>query len=151
MSSSCLKLNAVKTKFMWAASSKKHHLIDHSAIDIAGIKIAPLRCVTLLWVHIDEEFSVVANIGKIVSSRFFHLCQLKAIRRCLQTDSAKSLVNALIFSRLDYCNSIYAGLLQTQLDCLQSVFSAARLILVLTLALASLRCSGIIIVNTGFE
>ena len=44
-------------------------------------------------------------------------------------DAAKLLVNALIASRPDYYNSIYAGLPQAQLNGLQSAFNAeARLI-----------------------
>ena len=42
---------------------------------------------------------------------------------------AKSLVNAYVILRLDYCNSLYANLPQAQLDQIQSDFNeAARLI-----------------------
>ena len=75
------------------------------------------------------DFSAATQISRTVSSGFFHLRQIKAIRRCLPTNAAKSLINALVVLRLDYCNSIYAGLPRAQLDRLQSVFNAtARLI-----------------------
>ena len=77
----------------------------------------------------DEDLSAATQISKTVSSGFFHLRQIKAIRRCLSTNAAKSLINALVVSGLDYCNSIYAGLPRAQLYRLQSVFNAtARLI-----------------------
>ena len=59
----------------------------------------------------------------------FYLRQIKSIRKCLPADAAKSLVNAFLVSRLDYCNSLYANLPQAQLERIQSVFNgAARLI-----------------------
>ena len=53
-------------------------------------------------------------------------CQLRLIRRSLTTDAAHTLVRALIHSRLDYCNGLFAGL-PTRL---QSVLRpAARLVI----------------------
>ena len=45
--------------------------------------------------------------------------------RCFPTNAAKSLIIAVVVSRLDYCNSIYAGLPRAQLDRLHSVFNSA--------------------------
>ena len=68
--------------------------------------------------------SASTQINNVVSSGFFYLRQIKSIRRCLPADAAKSLVNAFVVSRRDYCNSLYA-----QVDRIQSVFNgAARLI-----------------------
>ena len=50
---------------------------------------------------------------------------VRLIRRSLILDAAHSLVRALIHSRLDYCNSIMAGIQKHQLDRLQSVLKAA--------------------------
>ena len=52
------------------------------------------------------------------------------MRHSSQTDSAKTLVHALIASRLDYCNSVLYQLNTTATKTLQSVLhSAARLIM----------------------
>ena len=57
---------------------------------------------------------------------FFHLRQLRQVRRSLTPDTAHALVQALIHSRLDYCNGVFAGLFNR----LQSVLRAvARLVL----------------------
>ena len=56
---------------------------------------------------------------------FFQLWQLKAIRNCIPLDTAKTLVNAFVVTRLDYCNSLLAGVPSCKLDRLQSVFNAA--------------------------
>jgi len=60
----------------------------------------------------------------------FHLCQLRLVQRSLTTDTAHALVRALIHSRLNYCNSVLAGLPVGLSNRLQSVLrAAARLVL----------------------
>ena len=71
-----------------------------------------------------------AHVSHITSVCFFHLRQLRLIRRCLTTDAAHALVRALIHSRLDSCNGLFAGLPAVQFARLQSVLrAAARLVL----------------------
>ena len=51
------------------------------------------------------------------------------MRKCLTEDATKSLVNALVIPKLDYCNSLLFGVKQTSLMKLQRVQNyAARLI-----------------------
>ena len=57
---------------------------------------------------------------------------LRVVRRSSTTDTAHSLIRALVHSRLDYCNSTLAGLPQCQLNKLQSILRvSARLVLLL--------------------
>ena len=72
-----------------------------------------------------EAMSCEAHIGNVVRTCFFQLRQLKAIRNCIPLDTAKTSVNAFVVARLDYCNSLLAGVPSCQLDRLQSVFNAA--------------------------
>ena len=79
--------------------------------------------------HNDVDLSLSTQISKTVSTGFFYLRQIRSIRRCLPIDAAKSLVNALVISRLDYCNGLYVNIQQGQIVRLQSVLNdAARLI-----------------------
>ena len=70
---------------------------------------------------------VLKHTGNVVRTCFFQLRrQLKTIRNCIQLDTAKTLVNAFVVMRLDYCNSLLAGIIPScQLNGLQSVFNAA--------------------------
>ena len=56
---------------------------------------------------------------------FFHIRQLWLIRRSLTVNTAHSLVWALVNSRLDYCNALFATLPASQMSQLQSVLRAA--------------------------
>ena len=60
---------------------------------------------------------------------FYQLRQLRSIRRSRNTDAKKTLVNAFISSRVDYCNSVFNGAGAVHLHPIQSVLNAsARLI-----------------------
>ena len=55
----------------------------------------------------------------------FQLRSIGRIRRYLDEDSTKTLVDALVLSRLDYCNSLFFGLPMKQIQRLQAVQNAA--------------------------
>ena len=74
--------------------------------------------------------SRVREISHLSRTCFYHLRQLRVVRRSLITDSAHSLIRALDRSRVDYCNGVMAGLPLTQVNRLQSTLrAAARLVL----------------------
>ena len=125
MSTNHLRLNPDKTEFIWFASS--HHLqgIRQDPINIGSSSITPSSSVRDLGVVFDNTLSMNDHISATVKSCFFQLHQLKHIRRSLSNDSVKSLLYAFVVSRIDYCNALFAGLPNYQLDRLQSVLNAA--------------------------
>ena len=56
---------------------------------------------------------------------FYHIRRLRQIRRRVGQEVTQQLVLALIMSRLDYCNSVLAGLPMSTLEPLQRVQNAA--------------------------
>ena len=70
------------------------------------------------------------KVNKVAGLCYFHLRQLRIIRRALTNDTAHSLVRALIHNRIDYCNGVLASSPKYLIAKLQSVLCvAARLIL----------------------
>ena len=65
------------------------------------------------------------HINNICRSAFFHLYNIRRIRKYLSSDCAQTLVNAFVTSRLDFCNSLLYGLKGNQLQKLQHVQNAA--------------------------
>ena len=55
----------------------------------------------------------------------FHLRQLRDVRRSLTVEATDALVQSFITCRLDYCNSLLAGVANDELWRLQSVQNAA--------------------------
>ena len=56
---------------------------------------------------------------------FYHLRNIRRIRKYLSTEGTKTLVDAFITSRLDYCNSLLYGLPVCHLHKIQRVVNAA--------------------------
>ena len=70
------------------------------------------------------------HINKACNAAFYHLHNLRRIKKYLSRDSLITLVHAFITSRLDYCNGLLFGSPNVQIAKLQRVQNAAaRLIL----------------------
>ena len=65
------------------------------------------------------------HVAKIAAACFYHIRRQRQIRRRVGREVTQQLVLALIMSRLDYCNSVLAGLPTSTLQPLQRVQNAA--------------------------
>ena len=82
------------------------------------------------WRHYRFRTFHDCSCQQLVKVCSFHLRQLRLIRRSLDFDAAHALIRAFIHSRLDYCNSVLAGVPDYSLRRLQTVLnSSARLLL----------------------
>jgi len=70
-----------------------------------------------------------AQVSAEYHTGYYQLQQLHPLVRCLSEDAVKTLIQAFINTRLDYCNSLYFGIADGLISHLQSVQNAvARLI-----------------------
>ena len=124
-----LKLNTGKTKFLLICSPSVRNEIMIKGTIVDGKCIRFVRSARNLGVIIDDELNFNEQISKVVSSCFYTIRKITRIRNFLETSHLKTLVSALILSKIDYCNALYLGLSAINLEKLQSVQnSAARLI-----------------------
>jgi hypothetical protein len=131
-----LQLNADKTEVIWFGSRANHTKLNGKdcSVLVGTESIKPSTVVRDLGVHLDAELTMKRHVAKVAASCFYHLRRLRQIRRRVGTEVTTQLVLAFITSRLDYCNSVLAGLPQITLEPLQRVQNAAaRLILDLNL------------------
>ena len=84
-----------------------------------------LSSVNDLGVVLDERLEMEEQIGSICRSGFYHLRQIRGIRRSLSDVAARSAVQAFIMSKVDYCNSALLGLSATMVDRVQRLMNAA--------------------------
>ena len=69
------------------------------------------------------------HVNSVCRIGYYHLRNIRRIRRYLSHDSAKTLVHALVTPRLDYCNSLLHGLPVNRLAKMQRLQNArARMI-----------------------
>ena len=76
---------------------------------MGGNVLQPSTVVRNLGVHIDDHLSMEANARQCVKTCFFHLRRIRQLRRHLDYYTLYTLIRALILSRLDYCNSLFAN------------------------------------------
>ena len=122
-----LQLNPAKTELIWfgsKASLKKTVHLDLN-LYIGADVIKPVGVVRDLGVFLDAELNMDQHVKTVVRSCFFHLRRLKSVRRILGREVTLGLVSAFVTTRLDYCNSVLAGLPQASIDPLQRVQNAA--------------------------
>jgi hypothetical protein len=127
MSSNRLKLNADKTQFTCLGT--RYQLakvgLPGSTFTISGSNIELLRAVTCLGVVVDQQLTFSEHVRRLAGRCFYWLRQLRTIRRIVTTDAAVALVNALVISRIDYCNGVLSGIYDIHMRQLQSVLNAA--------------------------
>ena len=73
--------------------------------------------------------SMTEHVNRLVHSCFNQLRRIRFIRLSLTTTVATRLVNSFAIIRVDYCNSILAGLPKYQLSRIQSVLNVAARIM----------------------
>ena len=72
---------------------------------------------------LNKNFNFCSHISAICSSCIYYTRDLRRLRRHLDLESAKLIANALVSSRLDYCDSLLSGIAETDLTKLQHVFN----------------------------
>ena len=118
-----LKLNKDKTQILVLAPPMVMKNIQIHGIFVDGDCIRFIDCTKNLGVWLDENFK--HQVKKVVSSCFMLLKDLARIKRFIPKDHLSSLVASMIFSRLDYCNSLYYNIGCDEIKKLQSVQNAA--------------------------
>ena len=90
-------------------------------IELYGGKTNPAKSARNLGVIFDKNFTFRSHVSGVCSSCFYHMWNLRCIRRHLDLDSATWLPTALVSSRLDHCNSLLYGIANIDLIRLQHV------------------------------
>ncbi|KAK2194261.1 hypothetical protein NP493_1g08017 [Ridgeia piscesae] len=107
MKISKLKLNANKTEFIIIGTITQRAKLDgFFPTHILNQSVTPAPSVSNLGGNFDESFNFKQHISKTCRCCFYHIRDLRRIRRFLSLSVAKTIATALVSSRLDYCNSL---------------------------------------------
>ena len=102
MTNSKLKLNANKTEIVIIGTVTRRLFPD--TYPKSDCNTSP--SVSNLGVNFDESLNFKQHISKTCRCCFYHICDLRCIRRFLSFSVVKTIATALVSSRLDYCNSL---------------------------------------------
>ncbi len=100
-----------------------HHFHHNFTFQLGSSTITPSKTSRNLGVVIDK-LTVSDHIAKTARSCRFALYNIKKIRPFLSEHATQLLVQALVLSRLDYCNSLLAGLPANSFKPLQLIQSS---------------------------
>ncbi|PIK54068.1 hypothetical protein BSL78_09049 [Apostichopus japonicus] len=123
-----MKLNDDKTELIHI-SSKFRTAAPIPSLKIGTTHVEPVNNARNLGVTFDKNLDMNQHINNICRSASSALHKIGKIRRCLDQQTAETLVHAFVSSRVDNCNSLLYGLPVQQVNKLQRIQnSAARLI-----------------------
>jgi len=128
MSANRLKLNMDKTELLWVGTRYNMSMLNDSgpSLQLNDVTVNASQHVRVLRVHFSSDLSLDKHVSSVTAICFYHLRQLRCIRRLLDADSTSTLVYAFVTSRVDnYRNAILARALKTTTDRLQRVLNAA--------------------------
>ena len=131
MTQNMLQLNSDKTEIILFGTSQQLSKLEGLTFNSAGDIIIPNPCVRNLGVLFDNNLSMKHHISEVCRLSFYHLRNIAHIRRYLTFDAARTIIQALVCSRIDWNNSLYYGLPNTQLQRLQRVQNAAARIIMM--------------------
>ncbi len=122
-----LQLHLAKTELLVVSANPSFHHNFH--IQLGSSTITPSKTARNLGVVIDDQLTFSDHITKTALSCRFALYNIKKIRPFLWEHATQLLVQALVLSRLDYCDALLAGLPASSIKPLQLIQNvAARLI-----------------------
>ena len=123
-----LKINDDKTEIL-LIHPKHLSNFQVSSLSVGNSEISFTKEVRNLGVTLTETMNMNKHISNVCKSAYCELRRIAAIRHLLSVEATKTLICSLIFSKLDYCNSLLVNIPKHQLQKLQRVQnSAARLI-----------------------
>ena len=88
-------------------------------LQICSTIVQPIASVRNLGMFTDCELSMRVHSGKVSLASFCHLRRLRQLRYIISTSMMQRLVSAFVLSRIDYCNSVFAGLPDATLSTLR--------------------------------
>ena len=111
-----LLLNDKKTEFLICGTLQQVSKLHTRNIKVDNAHISPVDSARYLGVWFDTHVTFERHIGlsDVCKNSFYHLFNIRHIRKHLTRESAEKIIHASVTSRLDYCNSLFLGLPDSQ-------------------------------------
>ena len=122
MNSNKLLLNPSKTEFLLIGTKQQRLKFSQLSTLSLGNDIIPVSSSARnLGFIFDSDMSFTDQINSLSKSCHFHIRDIRRIRHLLPLSAATALANSLVSSKLDYCNSLYNGISQANLNKIQRI------------------------------
>ena len=105
MISNMLMVNDRKTEFWIAGSKQQLERVNIPFIHLGEDKITPVTSVRNLGVIFYSTLKMDMQITKACQNAYYHLHNIRRIRKFLSQEATCTTIHAFITSQIDYCNS----------------------------------------------
>ena len=110
MNDNRLMLNDNKTEVLMTGSAGSLSKLERSSIHIRDSDIKFSNTVKNLGIYFDSDLASSSHVNALIRTMYLELRKIAKICHLINTDCATLLVSSLVLSKLDYCNSLLAGL-----------------------------------------
>ena len=94
------------SQVLWLGSRHNIDRLTVHEVSVMPSTVGVVGSARDLGVVIDSRLSMADHVASVCRSAYCHLRQIRPTLQSLSRDAAKTLVQAFISSRLDYCNSV---------------------------------------------
>jgi len=109
-----LTLNSSKTEFLLLGLPQQLAKINTSSL-------ITTHSDRNLGFILDEHLTFSDQISALFKSCYYHIRELRCIRPCLDFKTASTIATSVVHFKLDYCNSLYYNLSQSQVKKIQNI------------------------------
>ena len=120
-----LCLNPSKTKILIIKPPSINDKIILNGTHVSNSCIRFVKQAKNLGIIIDESLSMETQINQVVKSCFSIIKKIASIKSFLSSEQLKTIICTCVFSKIDYCNALYYGVNNCQLNKLQAVQNSA--------------------------
>ena len=114
-----LLINPQKTKLMLFGTRQLIGRVSDIAIPFLGKALSPSNSCKDLGIVFDKHLSFNEHTDYLTSSLLGKLCQINRVRHLLTKEALLITLNALVFSKLFYCSTVWSGTTQQNIGKLQ--------------------------------
>ena len=125
---STYRYNDDKTEFLIVGTRQQLAKVNINCIRVESTDVCPVTVARNLGSWFDEQLTMSTHISKLCGVAFYHLHNIKRIRKYLSRESTEMHLHAFITSRVDYCNSLLYRLRNYQLNKLQRVLNSSAML-----------------------
>ncbi len=95
--------------------------LDDFRLKLLGEELTPVKCAKDLGVTLDSHLTYNNHIQATVSSCMSRLGQINRVKHCFNRHTLTIIINALVFSKLFYCFTVWSNTSEANLDKIQSI------------------------------
>ena len=104
-----LLINPSKTKLIFFGTRQLLSKVSDIRVPFLDRELTPVSSVKDLGITLDSYLNFTDHVNTLTSSLLSMLCQISRVRHLFTKPVLSTILNSLIFSKLFYCSTVWAG------------------------------------------